>query len=324
MNIVLAVALAFVVSLLASGLYLRLARRWRLLDVPNHRSAHTQPTPRGGGLGIFLGLFAAMLWLALSGFRWPEPYLLFSGLSLLLVLAGLLDDRFSLPVLFRFALYAAACGVAVWAVAGDLSPWWLALLAFYCLWILNLFNFMDGIDGIAACEALFVLGASAALSLWGEGGGAFPLYCLVLAVACLAFLHWNWSPARLFMGDAGSVPLGFLLAVLAVYGELQGQLPWASSLLLLAVFIADATYTLFWRALHGENITEAHSRHMYQRLARHWGSHGRVVRVMLAYNLVWLLPLAAAASLMPGYWWIWLPAGYLPLLPALMKAGKLP
>lgn len=324
MTVVVAVALAFLVSLLGSGIYLRLARRWQLLDIPNHRSAHTQPTPRGGGLGIFLGLFAAMLWLAAMGFDWPQPYLVFTGLAALLVAAGLVDDRFNLPVLVRFALYAGACGVAVWFVAGGLAGWWLALLVFYSLWVLNLFNFMDGIDGIAASEAVFVLSASAALSLWSGGDGAFPLYCLLLAVACLAFLHWNWAPARLFMGDAGSVPLGFLLALLAVYGELQGQISWASSLLLLAVFIGDATYTLLWRARHGEKITEAHSRHLYQRLARHWRSHSRVVWVMLAYNVVWLLPLAAAASLMPGFWWIWLPAGYLPLLPALVKAGKLP
>jgi Fuc2NAc and GlcNAc transferase len=96
------------------------------------------------------------------------------------------------------------------------------------------------------------------------------------------------------------------------------------SLVLLAVFVADASYTLLWRAWHRERLTEAHSRHLYQRLARHWDSHARVVWVMLAYNLLWLLPLAAAAALRPGYWWLWLPLAYGPLLPALLKAGKLP
>jgi Fuc2NAc and GlcNAc transferase len=189
---------------------------------------------------------------------------------------------------------------------------------------LNLFNFMDGIDGIAASEAAFAAASAALLAMWLGSAGAYPLFCLLLAAACIAFLHWNWAPARLFMGDAGSIPLGFLLACLSLQGQLSGALPLVSWLILLAVFIADATYTLCWRALQKERLTEAHARHLYQRLARHWRSHSRVVWAMLAYNLLWLLPLAAAAAVLRDYGWLWLAAAYLPLLLILLKAGKLP
>ena len=325
MTVVIAVATAFLAALLGCGIYMRLAHRWQMLDVPNHRSAHATPTPRGGGIGIILGLVLAVGVLYLVGESWPRPWLYWCLLAVLLALAGVIDDRHNLPVVLRLGLYALAAIAALWLLLPDtVTPWLWVPALLYILWLTNLFNFMDGIDGIAASEACFVLGAAAALSLWQGAEGAYPLFCLLLAAACLAFLHWNWSPARLFMGDAGSIPLGFLLAVLSVQGELGGSLSLVAWLVLLAVFIADASYTLLWRALHGENITQAHSRHLYQRLARHWGDHGRVVLAMLAYNLFWLLPLAAASVEMPENWWLWLFLAYFPMLPALVKAGKLP
>lgn len=324
MTAAVAVALAFIVALAGCGAYRRLAHRWQLMDVPNHRSAHEAPTPRGGGIGIFLGLFVAAGAMAMAGDSWPQSMVPWFALSAGLLLAGIVDDHTSLPVSVRLGVYALAAAAAAWLLVG-VSPLWLYLLALlYVLWIMNLFNFMDGIDGIAAAEACFVLAAAAVLSIWQDGSGAYPLFCLLLSAACLAFLHWNWAPASLFMGDAGSIPLGFLLAVLSVQGEISGDLTMVSWLVLLAVFIADATYTLFWRAIKGEKLIEAHSRHLYQRLARHWRSHARVVQAMLGYNVLWLLPLAAAASVLPGFWWLWLPLAYLPLLPVLIKAGKLP
>ena len=244
MNAALAVGIAFVVALVGCGLYLRLARRWQLLDVPNHRSAHSSPVPRGGGVGIFLGLFAAVGLTQMFDAAWPAPYLELTGLAALLMLAGILDDRFSLPVALRFIAYALVAAAGLWLVLGVAPGWLYAVAWLYTLWVLNLFNFMDGIDGIAASEAAFVFGASAVLALWSGAGGAWPLYCLLLAAGCLAFLHWNWAPARIFMGDAGSIPLGFLLALLSLQGEVGGELPLVASLVLLAVFVADASYTL--------------------------------------------------------------------------------
>ncbi|MEP5765232.1 MAG: glycosyl transferase family 4 [Halieaceae bacterium] len=322
--IVWALALSFVAALLASGAYLRLAQRWQLFDIPNHRSAHSQPIPRGGGVGLFAGVWLAFLYLLASGYAWPLQYLYVLLLATALVLVGVCDDRLGLPVRWRLLLYALAAAVAMWLLLAPAPLWLLALATLYSLWILNLFNFMDGIDGIAASEAVFVFAAAALLSIWSGTEGAYPLLCLLLAAASLGFLHWNWAPARLFMGDAGSIPLGFLLAALSVAGESGGGLPFVVWLILLAAFIADASYTLCWRAWQREPVTEAHSRHLYQRLARHWSSHGRVVQCLLAYNLLWLLPLAVLALQLPAWSPAALAAAYLPLLPVLFKAGKLP
>jgi Fuc2NAc and GlcNAc transferase len=319
-----AIGAAFLAAVFGCGIYLKLARRWRLLDLPNERSAHAVPVPRGGGIGIFAGLYAGLLLLAAFGESLPPPYPGLLALATLLLAAGALDDRFGLPVRWRLPLYAMACAAAVWLLWGQQAPWLQLLAAVYALWILNLFNFMDGIDGIAASEAGFVFAAAALLSLWQGGEGAYPLLCLLLAAACLAFLHWNWSPARLFMGDAGSIPLGFLLAALSLEGEASGDLPLVCWLILLAVFIADATYTLLWRAVNGEKLATAHSRHCYQRLARHWRSHSRVVGAVTLYNLLWLMPCAAAALHWPQHSGWWLVLAYLPLLPFRVKADKLP
>lgn len=316
--------LAFFATLVACGLYLKLAQRLRLFDHPNERSAHVEPTPRGGGLGIFAGLYAAFALPLLLGHPWPAPYLALMSLATVLLLAGLVDDRYGLSVSLRLPGYGLACVAMVWLLWGH-APLWLQLLAaVYALWLLNLFNFMDGIDGIAASEASFALAAAALLAFLGGSWGAYALFCCMAAAACLAFLYWNWAPARLFMGDAGSVPLGFLLASLSLLGEISGAVPLSCWLILLAVFIADATYTLCWRAVQGERVTQAHSRHLYQRLARHWGRHSPVVLTMTAYNLLWLLPCAVAVLHWPRWTWFWLLAAYLPLLPARVKADKLP
>jgi Fuc2NAc and GlcNAc transferase len=318
------IGLAFFATLVASGLYLKVARRLRLFDHPNERSAHVEPTPRGGGLGIFAGLYAALALPLLLGQPWAAPYPGLLLLATVLLLAGVVDDRYGLSVSLRLPGYALACAAMVWLVLGH-APLWLQLVAaVYALWLLNLFNFMDGIDGIAASEAGFVFGAAALVSALAGTWSAYALFCCIAAAACLAFLWWNWAPARLFMGDAGSVPLGFLLASLSLLGQASGAVPLSCWLILLAVFITDATYTLCWRAIQGERVTQAHSRHLYQRLARHWGRHSPVVLAMTVYNLLWLLPCAVAVLHWPRWTWAWVLAAYLPLLPVRVKADKLP
>ncbi len=309
---------------LIAALLCAVVRRRGSLDIPNDRSAHVMPVPTGGGIAVMsalaLGVFAGGLVIA----PWPNPYPQLLGLALLLTLAGWIDDRFSLPVVPRFAVYAAVAIAGVLIVDGDF-PWWCVLaVAFGSLWMINLFNFMDGIDGIAATQAGFVCVASASLSAFADGSEVFALFCALIGAACAGFLFWNWAPAKLFIGDTGAIPLGFLIAMLAVLGWRHGSLPLAASLILSAAFIADASVTLIMRMLRGENVAQAHSQHLYQRLSRYWHSHSRVVAAMLAFNVLWLLPLAVAATLHPGVWWLWLPAAYLPLLLLLVKTGKLP
>ena len=315
----LAIAVSVLVSVAACGVYRRLAIRWQMMDIPNERSSHTQPTPAGGGLGIMLGLFVAVSVAAMNT-PWPEEYSALLGLAGLLMILGVLDDRLGLPVMLRFAIYALACCGAIGLLLWPLPVWLAALLLVYALWLLNLFNFMDGIDGIAAGEAVFACVAAAGLTHLLGGSVAYLLFCLMLAGNCLGFLVWNWAPAKLFMGDTGSVPLGFLLAGLSLFGEI----PLYCWLILLAAFISDATITLIWRALTGQRVTQAHRLHIYQRLSRHWQSHSRVVWAMTFYNVLWLAPLAMLALFQPQWALLALFLAYLPLIALWFKAVKLP
>jgi Fuc2NAc and GlcNAc transferase len=163
------------------------------------------------------------------------------------------------------------------------------------VWLTNLYNFMDGIDGIAATQAMFVA-ATAALLLGLHGDGGSALLCLLIAMACSGFLYWNWPPARLFMGDVGSGFLGYCFAVLAIASENSGQLPLTVWLVLLSLFIGDASYTLLSRLLRGKRVYEAHREHAYQYLVRRSGSHRKVTIGWGLLNLLIILPLALLAS----------------------------
>ncbi len=316
------VVVALLLSVLCCWLYRGLALRQQWFDIPNTRSAHKQPTPKGGGAGIFLALAASTFLAALVLGPWPATPGLLLVAAFALVATGLLDDIRGLPVGSRLLAYAIVSIAAVLFLMWP-APWAaLCLAAIYLLWMANLYNFMDGIDGLAALETLFVCVAVAVLA-GGSGGGEWQIvFCLLLAAVSAGFLVWNLPTASLFMGDAGSVCLGFLLGCLSLEAGFGLQLPvW---LILLAVFVSDASATLLLRLVRGEAVTAAHNQHLYQRLARRWQSHQRVLWAVLAVNVLWLFPLAAAAVLWPHLcWWI-LAAAYAPLLAAVLISGKLP
>ncbi|MFM7275650.1 MAG: glycosyl transferase, partial [Gammaproteobacteria bacterium] len=233
---------------------------------------------------------------------WCLALLLAAGLSAI----GFVDDRRSLPVASRLAAQLLAAGLllaALWPELGATEQ--AAILAPACLlWLVgfsNLFNFMDGIDGFAASQAVFAGGAAAALALSNGAPGSTVLFLASLAAAVLGFLPWNWSPARLFMGDAGSLLLGFLFAAVGVLCVLHADLPWEVWAILWAPFLTDGLLTLFGRALRGEVLTSAHREHAYQRYALHRGSHRPVTLTLLALDIGWLLPLAALALRLPEY-----------------------
>ena len=317
-------------SALLCGLYLRLARRWQILDTPNERSSHQQPTPHGGGVPLLLAFAAGMLLTSWWYGPWGQAYVTLAVAALFLMLLGVLDDLRGLPVRLRFALYSLCCLLVAEILLQPVLPQsvplagvMVILAALAMLWSLNLYNFMDGIDGIAAIQCI-VACCSAALLSWGAvGSSSYGLFCLLLAAGHFGFLVWNWPPARLFMGDAGSVPSGFLLAGLALLGAVQGQLNPACWLVLLAVFITDATCTLVWRILSGQPFTRPHRLHAYQRLSRHWGSHLAVDMLLLALNALWLFPLAWALQIWPNYGLLLVILAYLPLLYGMVKIGKL-
>ncbi|MNQ74182.1 putative undecaprenyl-phosphate N-acetylglucosaminyl 1-phosphate transferase [compost metagenome] len=198
-----------------------------------------------------------------------------------------------------------------------------ALAAFYLVWLLNLYNFMDGIDGIASVEAICVcLGGALLYLLIGEGGAA--LAPLSLAVAVAGFLFWNFPPARIFMGDAGSGFLGIALGVLSLQAAwVAPQLLW-SWLILLGVFIVDATWTLFRRLLRGDKVYEAHRSHAYQYASRKFGKHLPVTLAVAMLNLGWLLPIALWVGVGGVDGVLGLLVAYLPLvwLAVRFKAGE--
>lgn len=323
-------AFTAVLSALLCGLYLRFALARKIFDKPNERSSHTRPTPHGGGTAL-MAAFAIGLVMALRFHGpWDSAYVTLAVAALFLTALGVVDDLRSLSVRLRLSLYGATCllvtvaltgGTAGTGVLSGLLP--LALLAFAMLWFLNLYNFMDGIDGIAAVQTILACCSAALLSFVTTGDAGYALFCLLLAAAHCGFLMWNWPPARLFMGDAGSVSTGFLLAGLALLAAVQGSLNPLCWLVLLAVFITDATYTLLWRMARGQRFTQPHRLHAYQRLSRYWGSHLMVDMLLIAINAIWLFPLAWAVQEQPDWAVFLVILAYLPLLLGMVKIRRL-
>jgi Fuc2NAc and GlcNAc transferase len=309
-------AVLAICALVATALLTQLVRAIAVgrgvVDVPNARSSHDVPTPRGGGLAIVLVTTAGLLVLAVLGMLRLDLLWAVTGGGLAVALAGFADDRRSLSAATRLTVHFAA---ALWALVwlGGLPalrigahlvfPGWMGYVlgAFGIVWAINLFNFMDGIDGIAASEAVFVALAGALLSLPMGVGAGVGFAAAVFAAACGGFLMWNWPPARIFLGDVGSGYLGYVIVVLAVAATRDNPVALWVWLILGGAFFVDATATLLRRLLRGERVYEAHRSHAYQWLARRWGGHAPVTWTVLIVNVVWLLPCAVFASRRPVY-----------------------
>lgn len=318
----------------ASGILTGALRRYALarslLDLPNRRSSHLVPTPRGGGVAIVLSFLLALPVIAEPAGAWA---LLGAGAAVAVV--GFLDDHRHLAARWRLLVHFAA---AAWALAwlGGLAPlrlfgtsvslgWAGDLLAVvYLVWLLNLYNFMDGIDGIASVQAISVcLGGAALYVLVGESALAAVPLLLVAAVA--GFLCWNFPPAKIFMGDAGSGFLGITLGILSLQaGWVSPELFWGW-VILLGVFVVDATWTLLRRLFRGEKVYEAHRNHAYQHAARRFGAHLPVTLGVAAINLFWLLPVAlcVAHGSVDGLLGVVVAYAPLAVLAVRFRAGKL-
>jgi UDP-GlcNAc:undecaprenyl-phosphate GlcNAc-1-phosphate transferase len=265
-----AVAVAAAVSWAALAAIARAPWIVHLADRPNERSLHANPTPRIGGLGIALGIAAGAI---VAGVDGPEAALLLAAAALLGV--SVADDVRSLPALARLGAHAAAGAVAVAIATPNLSPPLFVACVVGVAWATNLYNFMDGADGLAGAMSLVGFGTLAiAAASFGEAGLAAT--CALVAAASAGFLGHNFPPARIFMGDAGSIPLGFLAAALGLRGWSSGAWPAWFPLLVFSPFAVDATLTLVRRALARERFWEAHRSHYYQRLVLAGWSHRRL------------------------------------------------
>jgi UDP-N-acetylmuramyl pentapeptide phosphotransferase/UDP-N-acetylglucosamine-1-phosphate transferase len=253
------------------------------MDHPNYRSLHQQPVPRSGGVGIMLGL--AVGWTIL----WPSPLMTVLGLALALTALSLADDFLGLSRSLRLCLQLAAAAVLLALQPAWSDGFWTAAAAALAVaWMTNVFNFMDGANGLAGGMALFGFGFYA-VAAGLAGAPALSAAALCVAMAAVGFLWFNFDPAKIFMGDVGSIPLGFLAAALGLAGWREGVWPLGLPLLVFSPFIVDATATMALRMVRGEKFWQAHRDHYYQRLIRLGLGHRRVALaeygVMLACGL---------------------------------------
>lgn len=333
------IAGAFVLSGLLVELLLRVVARDGWLAVPNARSSHVNPTPTMGGAAFVVVVLAWLTWAATQA-AGPVPQALgWLGAALgAMALMGLLDDLHHLPRRVRLGVQtAAALGVLVTLETLELSVtaglpglapggalgWLMAALLVLpgIVWFVNLFNFMDGIDGIAAMQCF---GYCVGVQIVAGGIAGWPGALLwVSAASTLAFLCFNWAPAKIFMGDVGSAFLGLLIAFAALYLAYADIVPLTASLILLAVFWVDATWTLAVRVLTGQRFTEAHRSHLYQILAHKYG-HARTTAGFTICLAAWLVPLALLNVAYPAAGIVWLIVSAIPIgvLCARCRAGS--
>ncbi|MCG5075218.1 MraY family glycosyltransferase [Paraburkholderia tagetis] len=281
------------------GVLLKTGLAWRLAtDIPNERSLHERPTPRVGGWGMMPVIVLAILILA------PSMWLIAVGVAFLAAVSQI-DDRRGLPARVRFAAHFVAV-MAVIVVYPAPVPWWcLAGLVFLMLWLVNLYNFMDGSDGLAGGMALFGFGAYAVAALFGPAPmRELSWACAAVAGAAAGFLLFNFHPAKIFLGDAGSIPSGFLAGALGYWGWRGGAWPVWFPALVFAPFIGDASVTLIRRLLRGEKFWQAHREHYYQRMVRLGTGHAATALtwylVMFAGIILALWALALSTALQWG------------------------
>lgn len=310
MSLLAAAGVALAVALVLTRAFARPGSRLRILDYPNERSLHSRPVPRTGGIAILIGILAGVSVFALIEGA-PPARLLWLGVAIMLVaFVSFLDDRRPLSPRYRLAVQIAAASLLLAAglaietlplpgVSISLSPAIAATLTLlYVVWMTNLYNFMDGMDGFAGGMAIFGFGSLGTLA-WVAGHEHFAAFNFVIAASAVGFLFFNFPPARIFMGDTGSSVLGFLAAGMSTWGNYVGAVPLWVSVLIFMPFIADATVTLLWRLFRGEKVHEGHKSHYYQRLVQLGWAHRQAV--LLEYVLMSVCAVSAVVA------WLWLP-----------------
>lgn len=315
--------------------------RLGLMQIPNTRSSHSQPTPTGGGAS-FVVVSSLMSVLVIYATSWSDGSILIS-VAALLAIVGFIDDRGHVSIGVRLATQIAVVLVHValvpdlsslasaWPFAGGRSQAVLLLVLLIAgVWWINLFNFMDGVDGLAAAHSEFMLlSAGLMIGLGHSGSDLQPelIFALLVSAAVGGFLVLNWSPARIFMGDVGSTWLAFVIFSFAIESISKGWLGYPEWLILASVFVTDSTVTLITRIWRGDRWYEAHRTHAYQHLADRWqkggsGGHRRVTLTVIAINLLWVWPFAWASLLWPGWSPVFVAVAYAPLVVGSVLIGS--
>lgn len=298
---------ALIGTVFFTGVYRNAAIKQGIVDTPNHRSSHTQPTPTGGGVIAVIAILCLWVVAHLTNLITLKETIALVIPGALIALVGFLDDRKPLVKRWRFGAQIVAVCAVLWLLyplpqlplwpgfSLNLNSWGLPLVAVAMVWLVNLYNFMDGIDGLAGSEAVTVLGAIAViLALAGNTGLAVLL--ALTALPMIGFLVWNWPPAKIFMGDACSTFLGLSFGTLALITSKDAQItPWVW-VIMLSAFWVDATYTLVVRILTGQDWRSPHRSHLYQKLATAKESHLSTTVIYCSGNLLLLLPIALLST----------------------------
>ena len=305
-----------------------------LIDVPNERSSHEIPTPRGGGVAIVISSLLALGALAAAGLIPLRLFLALAPGGAAVAAVGFIDDRRGLSARIRLFVHFMAAGWAVLCIgpvnlfdiergSPILEGVIYGLSTVGIVWFLNMYNFMDGIDGIAGSQAVFMALGTVVLGLFSLGIAYTAPTAAVIGAAALGFLLWNWPPAKIFLGDVGSGYLGFVFAVIGLAsGVHDPSSPW-TLLILAGVFAVDATFTVVRRFLRGDRVTQPHRSHGFQLLAQKMG-HQKVTLSIALVNLMWLLPCALASALWPQHvaWIVPLALGPLVIGAFIIGAGR--
>ncbi|PBJ23090.1 putative undecaprenyl-phosphate N-acetylglucosaminyl 1-phosphate transferase [Pseudomonas sp. ACN8] len=299
---------AAVLSLLLTAVLRRYALHRSIIDIPNARSSHSIPTPRGGGVAIVLAFLFCLIFMASADLQPIAQLIAMIGSGALVAVIGFMDDHGHIAARWRLLGHFVASAWVMFWMGGlpalnffgfslDLGWFGGALAAIYLVWMLNLYNFMDGIDGLASLEAIVACLAMSVI-YYLAGQEAMIWVPLILMMTVAGFLYWNFPPARIFMGDAGSGFLGIVLGALSIQAAWAGSEYFFAWLIMLGVFVVDATVTLIRRLVRGDKVYEAHRSHGYQYASRHFGGHFPVTVGVSLINLLWLFPVALSVTLL--------------------------
>lgn len=305
LNIIIYTSGIFIFSIMTTGILRKYSLRNSILDIPNERSAHSLPMPRGGGLSISLAVLLSAVFLFYLQLLPLNIAIAFSGGGILVTVTGWLDDHMDIPEIWKALSYTiAAIWTVFWLDGLDTLRFGVNVITMHVAgslfavlglaWLINLYNFMDGTDALAAAQAICT-GTFSGMLFMFSGRQDLAIMCFVITAASAGFLYWNWPPAKIFMGDAGSCLIGFSFGLLAIVGEKSGALPILVWFILLSIFICDATLTLFMRIINKEKWYTAHRSHAYQRLVQMNVSHTFLAISVLLINVIFIWPLAYIA-----------------------------
>ncbi|MEP6755033.1 MAG: glycosyltransferase family 4 protein [Chthonomonadales bacterium] len=297
-----------IISCVLTGI-IRLYAMKRLMDVANERSMHKSPTPRGGGGAIVLATITASCIAWKLGWMAQPLALSITVGGLMVAGIGWMDDHGHVSSGLRAAIHFGASIFALWQFGwlheidfgfyrAPLGIFSNVIALVIMVWFVNMYNFMDGIDGLAGSEAVFV-GIGGGALLWMGGNSSMGIAAFIIGAASLGFLAWNWPPAKIFMGDVGSGFLGLMFAILLVGTASEGKISFWLWFILIGVFLTDTSYTLIKRIRTGQKATEPHSTHTFQKASKSVGSHLPVTLSAICINMLWLAPIATICYYLP-------------------------